>query len=117
MWPHLRAGVACDNCMQASAQQSFKWQVQGAAYISLNGSLCLFCSLLAPTPVGDEADISLQVGWEECGYSAHKRPAIGSDALHQVCAQWLTPQASPSLSWPRMQERSSCQVSVPLLAF
>jgi len=28
----------------------------------------------------------LQVGWEECNYDAHKRPAIGSEALHQVCA-------------------------------
>jgi len=28
----------------------------------------------------------LQVGREECNYDAHKRPAIGSEALHQVCA-------------------------------
>lgn len=35
----------------------------------------------------------MQVGWEECGYDAHKRPAIGSVALHQVCTtslmRWL----------------------------
>ena len=28
----------------------------------------------------------MQVGWEECKYDAHKRPAIGSEALHQVGA-------------------------------
>ena len=29
------------------------------------------------------------MGWEECGYSAHKRPAIGSEALHQARAPCL----------------------------
>ena len=32
----------------------------------------------------EEAGWDAQVGWEECGYDPHKRPAIGSEALHQV---------------------------------
>ena len=41
-----------------------------------------------------ERQFGPQVGWEECKYDAHKRPAIGSEALHQVRALLLAAQ------WP-----------------